>query len=942
MARKNKDVIPVDRNIIDANVEEVMPDNYLPYAVEVAKDRALPDVRDGLKPVHRRILYGAYQLKALPDKPYYKSARIVGDILGKFHPHGDSSVYDAMVIMAQDFSTKEPLFQGHGNFGSIDGDSAAAMRYTEARLSNIALEMLKDIDKNTVDFVPNYSDSDVEPVVLPSRYPNLLVNGSFGIAVGLSTNIPPHNLSETIDATCALIDEPNLTTKELMNYVKGPDLPTGGELIGKQSLLSAYETGEGKVVLRSKAKVEKLDTGRLGIVITEFPYRKNKAKLLQTISNLTGDKRHQKSLESISDIRDESDRTGIRAVIELKKSADKETADKVLKYLMKHTDLQVNLNFNMVAIANGKPETLGLKNMLTHYINHQKSVIRRRTQTELEEAEKRFHIVEGFIKAINILDDVIATIRASKSKVDSKNNLVEKFGFTEIQAESIVTLMLYRLTGLELGAFEKEFKELTKKIKKLKDILNKESVLLSLLKEELLDIKGKYGSERKTIIIENEDEGKIVVEEIIVDEDVVVTQSKFGFIKRIPVKSYNRSSGNIDEIDNREDDYTRFVYNANTKDVVLMFTSSGEMYQTKVINIPEMKWKEKGIRIGELIKAKGLNEDSIIYATPVTNFTENKDIIIVTKQGGYKRVPLSKLETRNTKRVATALKKEDEIVTILFVDRENTDINFNVTTNKGFSFSFNTAGVGNSEISTLPQMLITLFPNDYITHVELQENVVKENFNITIDNKSFIKMCDKNTGKAINIMADDMVVAVTSDGCVAAIPAQLMVGMNELDLNNILEKKVVAVSVVAKSQVNSHGVYFFSSKGNVKKVKLSEFTDSLLSCGYKLRDKEEIVSAGIGKLEYSDVIIVTKNKMCLRFNDSAFSSSGRLAMGVNGIKLKASDIVDYGIVLGEEEIIENTILNKKIYDDLKNVEPRNKSTMGISLINNNVEQLSWK
>ena len=480
MAKKGHD-IPRDNNILRIPLEEAMPDNYLPYAVEVAKDRALPDVRDGLKPVHRRILYGAYLLKAFPDRPYYKSARIVGDVLGKFHPHGDSSVYDAMVLMAQDFSTREPLFDGHGNFGSMDGDGAAAMRYTEARLSKIAMEMLRDIDKDTVDMVPNYSDSEMEPKVLPARYPNLLVNGTFGIAVGLATNIPPHNLGEVTDGVLAYIDNPEITTKELMEYIKAPDLPTGGVLIGKNSLLSAYETGEGKVTLRAKTNIEKLENGRYGIVITEFPYRRNKSKILQTISEMTGDKRHQKALESITDIRDESDRSGIRAVVELKKAADYDTADKILKYLFKKTDLQCNISFNMVALANGKPQTMGLKTIITHYVNHQKDIVTKRTIKELAMAEKRFHIVEGFIKAIDVLDEIIKTIRESKSKKDAGINLIEKFGFTEIQAEAILELMLYRLTGLEIKVFQKEYAELEKTIKRLRKILENEKELLKVI-----------------------------------------------------------------------------------------------------------------------------------------------------------------------------------------------------------------------------------------------------------------------------------------------------------------------------------------------------------------------------------------------------------------------------------------------------------------------------
>lgn len=439
--------IPEDNNIIKIPIEEAMPDNYMPYAVEVAKDRALPDVRDGLKPVHRRIIYGAYMLKAFPERPYYKSARIVGDILGKYHPHGDTSVYDAMVILAQDFTTKMPIIDGHGNWGSQDGDSAAAMRYTEARLTPIAMEMVRDIEKDVVNMVDNYSGSEKEPEVLPARYPNLLVNGAFGIAVGLATNIPPHNLKEVIEAACAYIDCEDISTEKLMEYIKGPDLPTGGIIIGRQSLICAYTTGEGKATLRAKTSIEKLDNGRLGIVITEFPYRRSKARLLQTISEMTADKRHIKALEPISDIRDESDRNGIRAVIEFKKSTDKNLAQKVLKYLLKKTDLQCNIFFNMVALADGKPVTLGLKDILKHYIKYQKQIIKRRTEKELEGAKVRFHIVEGFIKAIGIMDEIIKTIRSSKSKKDAASNLMEKFEFTREQSEAILELMLYRLTG---------------------------------------------------------------------------------------------------------------------------------------------------------------------------------------------------------------------------------------------------------------------------------------------------------------------------------------------------------------------------------------------------------------------------------------------------------------------------------------------------------------
>ncbi|MGL5245515.1 MAG: DNA topoisomerase (ATP-hydrolyzing), partial [Sarcina sp.] len=598
---KKQNIIPKDNNIIRIPLEEAMPDNYLPYAIEVAKDRALPDVRDGLKPVHRRILYGAYMLKAFPDKPYYKSARIVGDILGKFHPHGDSSVYDAMVILAQNFSTRKPLIDGHGNWGSIDGDGAAAMRYTEARLSDISMEMLRDIDKDVVDMIPNYSDSELEPRVLPAKYPNLLVNGTFGIAVGLATNIPPHNLNEVIEGTLAYIDNNEITTKELMEYIKGPDLPTGGVLIGKKSLRTAYETGEVKVSLRAKTSIEKLESGRMGIVITEFPYKRNKAKILQTISEMTGDKRHSKALESITDIRDESDRTGIRAVIEFKKAADYDTVDKVLKYLFKKTDLQCNISFNMVALANGKPETMGLKTIISHYVNHQKEVVTRRTEKELEIAEKRFHIVEGFIKAIDILDEIIATIRASKSRKDAHEQLVSKYNFTDEQAQAILELMLYRLTGLEIKVFQKEHKELAKKIKYFKSILSNEQILLAVIKEELLEVSQKYGDARRTELVEDDSEAKIDLDELIVVEDVMITISNEGFIKRVPLKTYNRSNADESDIEYREGDFLRFLVKSNTKDTLLIFTDSGNLYQLKCNSILEARWKEKGEKLEDLL-----------------------------------------------------------------------------------------------------------------------------------------------------------------------------------------------------------------------------------------------------------------------------------------------------------------------------------------------------
>ena len=482
MAKKGHD-IPRDNNILRIPLEEAMPDNYLPYAVEVAKDRALPDVRDGLKPVHRRILYGAYLLKAFPDRPYYKSARIVGDVLGKFHPHGDSSVYDALVRMAQDFSMRYMLVDGHGNFGSVDGDSAAAMRYTEAKMNKIAIEMLRDINKNTVDFMPNFDGEEQEPVVLPSRYPNLLVNGSSGIAVGMATNIPPHNLGEVIDGTIMLIDNPEATGLDIMTCIKGPDFPTGGIIMGKSGIRAAYETGKGKIVVRSKTEIEE-ENGRHRIIVTEIPYQVNKAKLIESIADLVKDKK----IVGISDLRDESDRDGMRIVIELKKDANPNV---VLNLLFKHTKMQDTFGIIMLALVNNEPQVLNLKEILSNYISFQKEVVTRRTIFELEKAQARAHILEGLRIALDNIDEVINIIRGSKTSEIAKNTLIERFGLSEKQAVAILEMRLRRLTGLERDKIEEEYAELMKLIGYLNSILASEELLLGVIKEELLEIKSR-------------------------------------------------------------------------------------------------------------------------------------------------------------------------------------------------------------------------------------------------------------------------------------------------------------------------------------------------------------------------------------------------------------------------------------------------------------------
>lgn len=918
MAKKVNN-IPKDNNVIKILLEEAMPDNYLPYAIEVAKDRALPDVRDGLKPVHRRILYGAYKLKAFPDKPYYKSARIVGDILGKYHPHGDTSVYDAMVILSQDFATKEPLIDGHGNWGSMDGDGAAAMRYTEARLSPIALEMLRDIEKDVVDMVPNYSDSEMEPTVLPSRYPNLLVNGTFGIAVGLATNIPPHNLAEVIDGVLAYIDNNEMTTKDLMKYIKGPDLPTGGILIGENSLLSAYETGEGKVTLRAKTSIEKLENGRWGIVITEFPFRRNKAKLLQTISEMTGDKKHSKALESIIDIRDESDRNGVRAVIELRRSADKDTADKVLKYLFKRSELQCNLSFNMVALANGKPQTMGLKTIIDHYVNHQKDIITRRTKKELETAERRFHIVEGFIKAIDVLDDVIKTIRESKSKKDAGNNLMNKFGFTEIQTEAILELMLYRLTGLEIKVFKKEYNELEKLIKKLKKILSEEKELFKVVKAELKEVAEKYGSARKTDIVKDDEEAKIDIEELIVVEDVMITLSKEGFIKRISTRAYNRANSDVEAIEYREGDELKFLIESNTTHNLLLFTNKGNMYQTKVVNIVEGRWREKGERIEGLIKTLNLEEEKIVEVFSVDNFMPNKYLQFVTSKGGIKKSSLDKFQTNYSKLQALKLKGDDEVVSLIILNEEDEKEFIKFKTKMGLIFDLEIPEIEDQPRNILPVSLFNLSAKDELTEVEYIDKLEYVEFNIGINNKGIIKAFNKIRKKddlKVNTDTLSELLMFTNKGNVIKIPAFILRGVleEEISLSTIiddLEKNEKIIKLISVKDFSERKlIYMFSKKGMVKKTYLSEFDGNYLSqVAYKFKfENDEVISVGVFTEATAEILIITKKGMGIKFSSDNINPMGRVAAGVTGISLKENDEVICGQVVSEE----NSKLNDEI------------------------------
>lgn len=975
MASKNQ--IPTDNNILNVPLEEAMPDNFLPYAVEVAKDRALPDVRDGLKPVHRRILYGAYQLKAFHDKPYYKSARIVGDILGKYHPHGDSSVYDAMVILAQDFSTRMPLIDGHGNWGSIDGDSAAAMRYTEARLSRGAEEMLRDIDKDTVEFVYNYSDTELEPKVLPSRYPNLLVNGAFGIAVGLATNIPPHNMRESIGAVCAYIDDPDMDVSGLMQHIKGPDFPTGGVLIGGDSLKEAYEKGEGKVVLRANAKVEKLTTGRFAIVVTEFPYRKNKAKLLQQISAMTADKKHQKALDGIMDIRDESDRNGVRAVIEFKKQIDLETAEKILLYLYKRCDLQININFNMVALYKGKPSTMGLKDIIRYYVEHQREVVLRRTKKELDLAMKRFHIVEGFMKAIDIMDQVIKTIRESSSKTNARENLVKEYGFSEEQATAILELMLYRLTGLELKAYVKEHNELSKLIKSLEKVINSQKALDNLVKKELLEVSEDFGDERRTEIIKDEEEAVIDAMDIIVQEDVVVTISREGFIKRMPLKNYQRVTTDESSIDFREGDELAVLLESNTKDVLYIFSDSGMLYQLKTMDVPEHKWKDKGVRMDNYIKGIDFNEESIIGAFTMDG-QEEGSFKFITSRGSLKRTDLESFKTNYSKIIALKLRKDEKLVSVILeksrVLYENTlgellpkvykdyiyenkdqlhmvelpqvPLFVRILTKNGLDFTVPEADVEVKERMSIPDGFLSLPDKDEVYRVHYEMDYEAKAFNLTISDRGEIKVVQR-ASRAKNLYKVSgesylSLVIVTSLGAYYKLPMYMFENLEGSvilsDLYDDIDKseRVVGVFTLEEDAADNQEVYFVTEEGIVKRTSVEDFrgegTTSHVIKFKKATDRLVYAEAFSGELD-EDILLVSEKGMAIRFETSSISLLSRNASGVVGMNLKDEDRVFFAKVITEEKEL---VVGSKANDDetmkIEDIKLQNRATRGKSIM----------
>lgn len=731
--------------IIPVKIEEEMKKSYIDYSMSVIVGRALPDVRDGLKPIHRRILYAMSQLSLTPDKPHRKSATIVGEVMGNYHPHGDAAIYDAMVRLAQDFSTRYLLVDGHGNFGSIDGDPAAAMRYTEARMTRISLEMLSDLNKDTVDFIPNYDESLEEPSVLPARFPNLLVNGSSGIAVGMATNIPPHNLSEVIDGVVMMIDNPDVTVEELMQIIKGPDFPTGGIIKGYSGIKDMYTTGRGSVVMRAKATIEAMDATRHRIIVTEIPYIVNKARMVEKIAELVRDKK----IEGISDLRDESDRNGIRIVMDLKRDANPHI---ILNQLYKHTQMQSTFGAIMLALVDNKPRVLNLREMIYYYLEHQKDVIVRRTKFDLAKAQERIHILEGLKIALDHIDEVIAIIRGSKDDVTARDALIKNFGLSEKQAQVILDMRLKRLTALEREKIDEEYAELLKKIDYYQKILSDEKIVLSIIKEELIQIKQKYGDERRTHI--THDEGDFDIEDLIVEEDIVITQTHFGYVKRQPISAYrsqHRGGRGVTGITTREEDFVEHIFVGTTHHVVMFFTNKGNVYKLKAYEIPDTSRTARGTAIVNLLPLKpGERVNTIIT---IKDFDEARYLIFATKNGTVKKTLLSEYaSSRRTGLIAITLKDDDELIGVRLVDQNEEII---LGTHNGMSIRFSVNNVSSTGRTSQGVKGINLRSDDKVVSMDIiQEGydvlvVTEKGFGKRIDEKEF--RCQARGGKGVII-----------------------------------------------------------------------------------------------------------------------------------------------------------------------------------------------
>lgn len=771
-----------DNKMIQHEIHDEMKNSYIDYAMSVIVSRALPDVRDGLKPVHRRILYGMSQLGVTPDKPHKKSARIVGDVMGKYHPHGDISIYDTMVKMAQDFSTRYMLVDGHGNFGSVDGDGAAAMRYTEARMTPYALQMLRDIEKETVDFVPNFDEEEKEPSVLPARIPNLLVNGSNGIAVGMATSIPPHNLGETIDAACYMIDHDDATIDDIIKIVKGPDFPTGAMIMGKNGIREAYKTGHGKITVRSRTEIEETSRGRMQIVVTEIPYQVNKARLIEKMALLV----KEKKIEGISTIRDESSRHGMRIVIELKKDANPQIT---LNRLYKHTQLQDTFSMIMIALVDGQPKVLSLYDILSEYLKHQKDVLTRRTQYDLKKAEARAHILEGLRIALDNIDEIIKIIRSSYN--DAKEKLMNRFELTDIQAQSILDMRLARLQGLEREKIENEYAELMEKIAYYNSLLADEKLLMGVVRDEMQEIKEKYGDERRTKIAAAVNE--IDEEDLIQEESVAVTLTHLGYLKRIPADTYKtqkRGGKGIAGLTTRENDFVKDLIITSTHDYLMFFTNLGKAHKIKAYEIPEATRTAKGTPAVNFLNL--LQRERINAVIPIKEFDEEKYLMAVTKSGVIKKTALSQFDTnRKNGIIAINLKDDDELIDIKQTSGDDDVI---IVTKHGKSIRFNEKDVrpmgraaggvraikldwGDEVVSMClvhkDDELLVVTENGFGKRTAVKEYKVQERGGkgiLTYDKKKFNK-----TGEligAVTVEEDDEVLLINSDGIIIRIAAQ--------------------------------------------------------------------------------------------------------------------------------------------------------------------------
>lgn len=820
-----KDVIS---RIYDYSLEEIMGDRFGRYSKYIIQDRAIPDVRDGLKPVQRRILFSMYKEKNTYDKPYKKSARAVGDVMGKYHPHGDSSIYDAIVRLSQSWKIKTPFIDMQGNNGSIDGDSAAAPRYTEARLSKISNEMLRDIDKNTVIMAPNYDDTLMEPTVLPCRFPNLLVNGTTGISAGYATNIPPHNLGEVIDATIFRIDNPNSRLETIMNYIKGPDFPTGAILEGIDGIKSAYEKGRGKIIIKAKTSIEKNK-----IVITEIPYEVNKALLVRKIDEIRIDKK----IEGITEVRDETDKNGLQITIDLKKDAN---AQNILNYLYKNTELQISYNFNMIAIVNRRPKLLGVMEILDAYIVHQKEVVRKKCIFDLEHAKVRYHIVEGLIKAISILDEVIKTIRSSSNRANAIDNLVKSFGFTVEQATAIVDLRLYRLTNTDINELLEEKNNLEKIIKALEEILADENKLNSVIKDDLRKIKKEYNVERQTEIREEIEEIKIDTEIMIPKEDVIVVVTKEGYIKRVSLRSYSSSSGDSTLV--KEDDYVIGLYNMNTLDTLLLFTDLGNYLYLPVHEIPEVKWKELGKHISNVIKIS--SEEKIVKSMPVYNFDDKLYITAFSKDGMVKRTELSEFKTKRYSKAMCMmkLKGKDKVVDVTY----SNNLDVFIATKKGYGLWYN--------VDEIP---VTGIRASGVKSIALKDDEVVSGLLFNASNEYISIIMDKGTSKRLKLTELDKTTRAKRG----------LLLMKEIKSN---PSQIIKVYIE-----NTKNNIFVKTNNEVKELKLNEipimdrYSNGSFIVKDKIIDTYNIVSIDDNKEEVIKEEVVVKKQDKVSFKEIA-------------------------------------------------------------------------